>query len=323
MPRRGYRFAGKVREIESSEIVVEKHTQTRTLIEVRDQSKQPVSLRSLVSPRLRVFAYVLAVFTLAGVAAFFGYQYLQLGSASSIRSIAVLPFKTIGGEEENSYQGLGLADVLITRLSNIKELKVRPTSSILNVEDQDSASVGEKLKVDAVLEGTIYRTGDKIRVTARLVKTSDDSTIWTGEFEKLQQEELRLQNDIALQIVDTLALNLSGNEKTALTKRYTETADAYQLYLKGRYEWNKRSWAGMIEAQRLFRNAIDKDPAFALAHVGLADTIGTSSEAEAFSAVKKALELDPNLAEAHATMGFLQMFHEWKWPTPKRPSKDR
>ena len=135
-----------------------------------------------------------------------------------------------------------------------------------------------------------------------------------GQFEKPQQEELKLQDEIALQVVDALALNLSGNEKNALTKRYTESADAHQLYVKGRYEWNKRSAAGMYEAERLFRNAIEKDPNFALAYIGLADRIVTNADAaEAWTLIPKALELDPNLAEAYATSGFLITFHNGDW----------
>ena len=228
-----------------------------------------------------------------------------------------MPFKTIDANSENEYQGLGLTDVLITRLSNIKQINVRPTSAILAFENQtlDSGKVGEKLKTDAVLEGTIYRTGDKVRVTARLVRVGDSSTIWSGQFEKLAQDELKLQDEIALQVVDALALNLSGGEKNALTKFYTENADAHQLYQKGRYEWNKRSWAGAIEAERLFRNAIEKDANFALAYVGLADTMAmnVARSTETYGIIQKALELDPNLAEAHATLGFLQTFHHWQW----------
>ena len=117
-----------------------------------------------------------------------------------------------------------------------------------------------------------------------------------------------------MQLVDALALNLSGNEKHALSKRYTESADAYQLYVEGRYHWNKRNYEGLAEAERLFRNAIEKDPNFTLAYVGLADTTAFSyRQAEMYPALKKALELDPNLAEAYATQGFALALHQWKW----------
>lgn len=318
VPRRGYRFAGEVRDVAKGDLVVEKHKQTRTTIEIRDLP-EPLTLARGVNPTNRSFvsttgltAIILAAFLGSGT--FFGYQYFPSNSsATRIKSIAVLPFKTFDTGSENGHQGMGLADVLITRLSNIKEIKVRPTSAVFALESSDSIHAGEKLKVEAVLEGTIYRTPDKVRVTARLIRVSDSSSIWTGEFEKSHRDELRLQDEIALRVIDALALNLTGNEKAAVSKSYTENTDAFQLYSKGRYEWNKRSWEGMNEAQRLFRNAIEKDPKFPLAYVGLADAIGTSTETEAFSAVKKALELDPYLAEAHATMGFLQMFHEWKW----------
>ncbi len=318
VPRRGYRFAGEVHDVAKGDLVVEKHKQSRTTIEIRDLSEPSLLTGGVSFANRKLFsttslAAVLLV-ALIGGATFYSYQYLQLNtSAPVIKSIAVLPFKTLDTGSENTHQGLGLTDILITRLSSIDEIKVRPTSAVLAFESQNSISAGEKLKVEAVLEGTIYRTNDRVRVTARLIRISDGSAIWTGEFEKPMQEELRLQDEIALRLVDALTLSLTGKEKNALTKRYTENADAYQLYLKGRHEWNKRSWEGMNEAQRLFRNAIEKDPKFTLAYVGLADALGTSSETEALSAVKMALELDPNLAEAHASMGFLHMFHEWNW----------
>ena len=115
-------------------------------------------------------------------------------------------------------------------------------------------------------------------------------------------------------MVDALALNLSGNEKTALNKVYTESADAYQLYLKGRYRWNKRDRADVSEAELLFRKAIEKDPNFALAYVGLADSmVFDARQDETHTAISKALELDPNLGEAYATLGFYQTVHKWKW----------
>ncbi len=341
--RRGYRFAGEVRQVENGngEIVIKHHALTQTLIEeifptqneeLRTENEKPVleniktiveeeknqksSEFSIINSKVFALAAVL-LFGLAGGFAIWRYQNPPAKtSLAEIKSIAVLPFKTIDSNKENEHHGLGLADILITRLSNIKELNVRPTSAVTAFENQeiDLPQIGEKLKVDAILEGTIYRINDKIRVTARLIRTSDNSPVWAGQFEKPQQEELKLQDEIALQVVDALALNLSSNEKNALTKRYTESADAYQLYIKGRYEWNKRSAAGMYEAERLFRNAIEKDPNFALAYIGLADRLVMNADAaEASTLIGKALELDPNLAELYATSGFLSSFHEWNW----------
>lgn len=337
VPRAGYRFVADVREVheEPAPLIIEKRTLSRTVIEEEDihpasatalaavlpsAEKTSLTMRKLVSKKqLALAVAVIGLATVVGIALavrVFREPGKPTGPAP-VRSMAVLPFRVVGAKGDDAQQGMGLADILITRLSNLRDLKVRPTSAVLAFEnrEQDSISFGKKLGVDAVLEGTIYRTNDKVRVTARLLRVADGSAIWNGEFEKFLQDELRIQDEIALQVVDVLALNLSGIEKHALTKHYTEDSDAYQIYLKGRYEWNKRSWAGTIEAERLFRNAIEKDPNFALAYVGLADTMATSIERseETFGVIQQALESDPNLAEAYATLGFLRMFHRWRW----------
>ncbi len=339
VPRRGYRFAGEVREIENcnDEIIIERHALTQTLIEEISltengiethkwgnaesfENQNQVRQRLTRKPAAKQIQSVLSVSILAavfliGAAAFSNYQNSPAKtSASEIKSIAVLPFKMIGGETDGEHRGLALADVLISRLSSIRELKVRPTSAVFNLENQEISTAGEKLKVDAVLEGTIYRADDKVRVIARLVTVGDNSTIWSGQFAKLVGDEFNLQDEIALQVVDALALNLSGGERDTLTRRYTSDADAFGLYQKARFHWNKRNGAGMKEAERLFRNAVERDPNFALARVGLADTIGISGDSsEAFMQINTALRLDPNLAEARATHGFLLTFHKWQW----------
>ena len=255
VPRRGYRFRSKVREVESAELVIEKHTQTRTLIEIEEETRGEEETRRHKDAETRgrldklesenKHHRVSASFTLR-VALAFSLTALVAGlaiyqnpqsktSASAIKSIAVLPFKTLDSKKENEHLGLGMADVLITRLSNIKQIIVRPTSAVSGFEnqEQDSVEFGKRLNVDAVLEGMIYRTGDKVRITARLVKTSDGSPIWSGQFEKFTRDELRIQDEIALQVVDALALNLNSTEKNALVKPHTENADAYQLYRQG------------------------------------------------------------------------------------------
>jgi DNA-binding winged helix-turn-helix (wHTH) protein/TolB-like protein/Flp pilus assembly protein TadD len=335
IPRVGYRFVGDVSEIREEPrrpVILAKRTLSRTVIEeeefpteqsevVATESTTTRKLpRSLVAAIRRTVLVATAVVVVA-LAVVIASLWTQLreraapGENLSVKSIAVLPFKTVGPRSDE-HIGLGLADVLITRLSNIRELSVRPTSAVIAFEGpgHESISVGRKLNVDAVLEGTIYHANGRVRVTARLLRVGDQTPLWAGQFEKLLRDELQVQDEIALQLIDALSLSLSGTEKTALTKRFTENADAYQLYLKGRYHWNKRSYGGMIEAQRLFRNAIEKDPNFTLAFVGLADTLATGdASGEAYDAAQKALELDPNLAEAHATLGFIKMFHDWSW----------
>ena len=332
IPRVGYCFIADVRKVieEPAPLIIEKHTLSRTVIEEEQPVAEASELtqavcepaqRTLPLPQTRMslaLAFpIIALMAALGTGLIWALRARNpVAHSASIKSIAVLPFRVMDSGNDDRFQGLGMADVLITRLSNLKNLTVRPTSAVVSFENQeDSIGFGKKLDVDAVMEGTIYRTDKKVRVTARLLRVADGSAIWTGQFEKLLRDELRIQDEIAMQVVDALAFNLSQGEKNALTKRLTENADAHQLYQKGRYEWNKRSLAGMIEAERLFRNAIEKDPNFALAYIGLADTIATNNarSSETFDVVEKALELDPNLAEAHATLGFLKMFHNWEW----------
>lgn len=311
VPRRGYRFTGEVNAVEADEIILERRTQTRTLIEFHDDTKP----QSRVS-RARSIALSSAAVLLIVVAAFLGYRFSGNSQPSvEIRSLAILPFKTIDADRPGSNSGMGLTDVLITRLSNIRDLKVRPTTAVAGLTDEDSANASERLHVDALLEGTIVYSGDRVRVTARLIRTADNHTMWTGEFEKLRSEELQLQNDLALQLVKSLAVELSGTERDAVARKFTDSVDAYELYVRGRHEWNKRTGPAMIEAARLFRNAIAADPNFALAHAGLADTtaMNQAESLQTTAAIEKALELDPNLAEPHATKGFLLTFYDRDW----------
>ncbi|MGI9055706.1 MAG: winged helix-turn-helix domain-containing protein [Pyrinomonadaceae bacterium] len=170
VPRRGYRFTGELRGASNGEVIIEKHTLTQTSIEFEEgggeEFEQKEKRRKKVKKRLFSFSAVAAVvFVLIGGAAFFSYQKRQSGaSVPEIRSIAVLPFKTINPDGQNDHRGLGLADVLITRLSNIREISVRPTGAIVNFDHQesDSVSFGRKLNVDAVLEGTIYQSKENI-----------------------------------------------------------------------------------------------------------------------------------------------------------------
>lgn len=326
VPRLGYKFVADVREVveEVPALVFEKRTQARLVIDEEiSLSGRTSPLLSRLIPTARRAEFLAAAAVVVVVVAIGAFPYFQTSKsgpasagAANIRSIAVLPFKTINSGNENIRQGLGMADILITRLSNIKAINVRPTSAVMSFENvnEDSISIAKKLRVDAVLEGTIYRSGGKVRVTGRLIKVGDQTVIWSGQFERLQHDEIQLQNEIALQLVDALSLTLNATEERALTKPYTENADAYQLYLQGRYHWNKRNHESLSEAERLFRNAIEKDPNFALAYVGLADSmIFDYRRGETASAFMKALELDPNLAEAYATIGFYQTVHGWQW----------
>jgi DNA-binding winged helix-turn-helix (wHTH) protein/TolB-like protein/Flp pilus assembly protein TadD len=302
VPRRGYRFTGEMGP--SEQLIIERRAVMTTRIDI-DPETASVPTR-LTTSRLVVIAAVLLVLTMA--AGIVGWR----KESVSERSIAILPFNTLNDGSDTA--GLGITDMLITRLSKISELRVRPTSSVLGLTG-DSLENGKRLGVDVVLEGTILRTSDNIRVTARLLRTADGSSVWAGQFDKPLIEELALQNEIAVQIASALRLSLNTSQRNELVKRYTDSPEAYQLYVKGRYLWSRRNRQNMLDAEQAFRSALEKDPNFALAHVGLADTMVMRELTPGVTtrALDSALELDPNTGEAHATLGFINMFHEWQW----------
>ncbi|HET9530005.1 MAG TPA: winged helix-turn-helix domain-containing protein, partial [Blastocatellia bacterium] len=291
LPKRGYRFSAEVKERweeipvhcsqdAAAEMVVERRANLRITHEeeIYDSSDPPSeasasdnSIRVTPVPQIKLMSSlrryglpVLAASILALVAAV-GLLSVARGpgetaAAVPIRSLAVLPFKDLSSRGENVKFGIGLADVMITRLSSIKDLNVRPTSAVLKFSDNehDPIAAGQTLGVDAVLEGSIYRAGDRIRVTARLLRVSDQSPVWAGQFNEKADDFLLIQNNISQQIVGSLAPNLSRAEKDAFGKPYTESADAYQLYVTGRYHWNKRSGDGIAQSESFFRRAIEK-----------------------------------------------------------------
>lgn len=249
--------------------------------------------------------------------------------ANARPSIAVLPFTPLKVVKRDAYLGLGIADSLITKLSGIDRITVRPTSAIRRYTDpaRDSAEVGREQRVDAVLEGSIQRSRQRMRVTARLVDARDGSSLWSYQCDEDSSHILEVEDSIAEKIATSLVNDLSRKEKGLLTKRHTQNVEAFHLYQKGRYHWNMLTKHGLERATEYFQQAVDKDPAYALAYVGLADSYGVlginylspkESLAKAKAAVLKALEIDDTLAEAHRSLGGLKLLYEWDWPGAER-----
>jgi DNA-binding winged helix-turn-helix (wHTH) protein/Tfp pilus assembly protein PilF len=241
-----------------------------------------------------------------------------------IESIAVLPFKPMMAASRDESLELGMADTVIMRLSNIRQLTVRPTSAVRKYTglDQDPLAAGREQRVDAVLESSIQRSGQKVRVTARLLNVQDGLAFWTFSCDEMCTDIFELQDAISEKMAAALALKLNGEERKLLTKRYTENTDAYQAYLKGRYYWNKRTEEGFKRAIQYFQQAIDIDPNYALAYSGLADSyillvdyFGLLKESypKAKIAATKALEIDEALAEAHTSLAFIRCWYDWDW----------
>jgi DNA-binding winged helix-turn-helix (wHTH) protein/TolB-like protein/Tfp pilus assembly protein PilF len=240
-------------------------------------------------------------------------------------TLAVLPFRPLSPNGRDEALELGMADALITRLSNLRQTIVRPTSAVRHFLDgeTDSVTAGRQLQTDWVLEGSIQRSGDRIRVTVQLLQVRDGRPSWAETFDEKFTDIFAVQDRISERVADALALKLTGDERTLLTRRYTDDAETYQLYLRGRYHWNKRTTAGLNRAIEYFQQAIERDPNHAPAYAGLADSYsvlgshdqGARAPKEVFpqatAAARRAIEIDETLAEAHAALAFIQFYYEW------------
>ena len=232
------------------------------------------------------------------------------------KSIAVLPFVNMSADKSDEYLSDGMTEELINVLTKVKGLRVPGRSACFAFkgknEDDIFHKVGEQLHVNAVLEGSVRKAGEKLRITAQLVNVADGYHLWSEAYDRDMKDILAVQSDVAQRVVQALQLQLGGEEARALAKKPTENAEAYRLYLLGRYHFNKFTRAGWTNAIHYFEQALQVDPAYALAYCGLADTYGWAggqivAGREAWAKEKelalKALALDPNLADAHLSLG--------------------
>jgi DNA-binding winged helix-turn-helix (wHTH) protein/TolB-like protein/Tfp pilus assembly protein PilF len=252
-----------------------------------------------------------------------------------IKSIAVLPFKRLDTNDDSERLGMGMADTLITRLSNIRELSIRPTRDVMRYEEGrgDIADAAKALDVDAILDGSIRLGGDRLRVTVRLIHTESKSQIWAGQFDEKLTDVFTMQDAISAQVAKSLSLNLSDVEQRRMNKKYTEDVPAYEAYLRGRYFLNKQTREDLEKTIEHFEQAIRLSPDYALAYAGLADVyanranrsrtsaIREESYAQAKRAALKAIEIDNDLAEAYASLGFISRSADWDWIESERTLK--
>ncbi|MGB7586847.1 MAG: protein kinase, partial [Terriglobales bacterium] len=243
-------------------------------------------------------------------------------STSQIGSIAVIPFANSGGNADADFLCDGITESLIDSLAHVPELKVKSRNSVFRYKgkDVDVQKVGNELTVDALLTGRVVQRGDMIEVSADLTRVKDNTEIWGEQYERKSSDIIALQQQIAGDIADKLRSKLTGAEKQQVTKQGTQNPEAYQLYVKGRYYWNKRTNADLKTSISYFHQAIDKDPNYALAYAGLADAYGVLSNfgglatdvvPKADAAAEKALELDPTLAQPHALLGADKTQYSW------------
>lgn len=239
-----------------------------------------------------------------------------------IKTLAVLPFKSLVAENREEVLEVGMTDTLISRLGNNREIVVRPLSAVRKYGglEQDAVQAGSALAVDSVLDGSIQRWGKHIRVNVRLIKTANGASLWTGTFDEKFTDIFVVQDAISNKVAAALALRLGGKEHEHLTKRDTENIEAYHCYLKGRFHWNKRAPQDLQKSIEHFKQSIVLDPNYALAFAGLADAYTLLANAgspaheimpKAREAALQAVSLDDNLAEAHAALGNVIIYYDY------------
>lgn len=248
-------------------------------------------------------------------------------------SLAVLPFVDMSPQKDQEYFCDGMAEELISALTKIKDLRIIARTSAFSFKGKglDVREIGEKLNVDMVVEGSIRKADSRLRITAQLINVEDGYPLWSERYERAMDDIFLIQDEVTMAIVNNLKVELLGEEKTELMKHHTENLEAYNLYLQGRYFWNKRTEEGYQKCLEYFQKAIETDPTYALAYTGIADCYnllgyyGFLPPKEAFPeakrAAEKALEMDETLAEAHTSLAWVRWHYDWDWEGAEREFK--
>ena len=242
------------------------------------------------------------------------------------KTLAILPFRPISPQNRDETLENGMADTLIAKLSTVAQLVIPSLTSAQKYLEQehDPVAAARLLHVRAVLDGTLQKAADRIRVTVRLINVADGVALWSAQFDEKFNDVFAVEDTIAQKVANALAVQLTGEDQRRLTKRYTQNTEAYQLFLKGRFYWNKYTEEGYRKSIEFYKQAIEKDPNYALAYAGIADCysligeIGIGSPHETFSQARayaqKALQLDDQLSEAHRSLGIVKLFYDWDPP---------
>jgi TolB-like protein/DNA-binding winged helix-turn-helix (wHTH) protein len=242
-----------------------------------------------------------------------------------IESLAVLPLANLSGDPEQEYFADGMTDALITNLGKIGALRVISRTTVMHFKGAKKTlpEIARELNVDAIVEGTVLRSGERVRITANLVQAATERHLWADSYERDLRDILALQSDVARAIAGEIKIKLAPEQQARLANVRTVNPEAHELYLKGRYFWNKRTEEGVKKSLDYFEQAIRKDPGFALPYAGLADSyriLGTweflppkEAYPKAKAAAQRALEIDRTLAEAHASLGMIRIEYDWDW----------
>ncbi len=333
--KRGYRFIGKIKEKSNYSLLEPAGIQNGQIIvsEINEPGRGTVqSLAKTLAPRFAFFSKTVASLLITGLISIsvlvvwllFWNKPAQ-SSSLPIRSIAVLPFKPLNADSRDESLEMGMAETLITRLSNLNQIAVRPMNAVSKYRElqQDPVKTGQEIQVEAILDGSIQKAGERIRITVRLINVRNGITLWSEQFDENFTDIFKVQDSIAERVTNALTLQLSRQEKEQIAKHVTDNPEAYQLYLRGQFLWHRRQQDWIEQSLAYYRQALEKDPDFALAHIGVADCYMMlnghqrmsvqEAEMKARPSIMKALEIDNNLAQAHNALAELKYQYEYDW----------
>jgi TolB-like protein/DNA-binding winged helix-turn-helix (wHTH) protein/Tfp pilus assembly protein PilF len=336
VPRLGYKFVADVREVveEIPVLMLEKHTSGRIVIDEEislDRTTVDGAVTPLLSSGKRTRTISIFAVVVAGVLLLVYFQPWKSkppkATTANIESIAVLPLKNLTGDPENEYLSDGLTESLISALSRIEGLKVISRGSVFGFKGKeiDPREVGRRLGITTILEGSVLKSKDSVRVSMRLVGAEDGRVLWAADGSNYPLVNVfAVQDELARDVARAIRPGNTKDEAIQVNRHYTENSEAYQLYVKGRYFWNKRTEQDLAKAINFFEQAIKLDPKYGLAYSGLADCYALLTYfdpghpfAETFPKAKalaeKALEIDNTLVEPHATLGFVLHSYYWDW----------
>ncbi len=341
--RRGYRFLAEVAVIDAThdrqpEAAPDRLARPRdpALVGLTDAltSSNPPSRRIALGRFITLgrFSFGLALVLVASLS---WILYVRNHASPQIRSLAVLPLESLSGDASQDYFADGMTDELIANLGQISALRVISRTSAMMYKHvrKPVPEIARELNVEAVVEGTVLRSGERVRITAQLIQVPDERHIWAESYEGDLQDTLALQHRVARAIAEQIRATLNRQEQAALANSKHVNPDAYEAYLKGRYFWNKRTPEGLKQAIVYFNHAIENDPTYAEAYAGLADAYalsgdweyGVLSPADAFpeakAAARRALALDDNVGEAHASLAFALDLYDWNWDSAEEEYK--
>ena len=341
LPRRGYRFIAPVEMIGDNEVavVVKEPPAVRQEPVPGDPGPavaDPLDTSNKTAPPDRtlwpITWKISSLALLLVLAIILGWILYLRGRPVSIRSLAVLPLENLSGDASQDYFSDGMTDELITELGQISQLRVISRTSAMTYKGvhRSLPQIAKELNVDAVVEGTVLRSGNQVRITAQLIQGAADKHLWAQSYEGDSRDTLALQKQVASAIAQAIRIELTPNEQAVLKRAKQVNPDAYEDYLRGRYFWNKRTAEGFKKAIDYFNKAIEQDPTYAPAYAGLADSYALSGDWEygvlppneaypkAKAAATKALDLDNNLGEAHVSLAFVLDAYDWDWESAGR-----